>query len=267
MKNILKNGKISVLTSDDGGEGWSGEVHLLTYEGRKYVLRKYKTLKRAKYFEEISHKLEKYGFLPKFLGRVGKDVLYEYIEGRDLIKKESKSVIYRVGKICAYINKIKVNGSVTRRFEKNLNEVRKAKLLPKEEIERVEKIYQFLLKKTKPIFTLDANDLHGSNLRLRNGNVYLVDIDSIAERPKLFAIGKAFFKWFKKPKEQKQFRKGYSSISSTQFWDEKYQDFIFLNWLLQDIYYCHYFKEKKYAGLSQRKEQLGNLLSKYGNLK
>lgn len=267
MRHLLKNGKISVLTSDDGGTGWSGEVHLLIYEGKKYVLRKYKTLKRAKYFEKISNKLEKYGFLPKLLGRVGKDVIYEYIEGRDLIKKENTSIIYQIGKICAYINKIKVNGDVTRRFKKNFKEVKKRKLISKEEIVKVETVYQSLLGKAKPIFTLDANDLHGSNLRLRDGKVYLVDIDSIAERPRLFAIGKAFFKWFKKPSQQLEFRKGYSSISSTKFWTGEYQDFIYLNWLIQDIYYCHYFKKKKYAGIKLRKEQLRDLLNKYGELK
>ncbi len=87
MKHILKEGEINLLLSESGG-GLSNEVHLIKHDGKNYIVRKCDSLKRARGYELISKKLERYGFLPKFLGRYGKDVLYEYVEGRDLREKD-----------------------------------------------------------------------------------------------------------------------------------------------------------------------------------
>ena len=75
MKHILKKGEITILlTDDESGGGLSKEVHLIKYEDKKYVVRRCEDLATARRYEDISKKFEKYGFLPKFLGRFGKDV-------------------------------------------------------------------------------------------------------------------------------------------------------------------------------------------------
>ncbi|MBI2044401.1 hypothetical protein HYT24_03490, partial [Candidatus Pacearchaeota archaeon] len=67
MKYLLTKGEISELINDSGG-GLSGEVYLVKHKDKKYILRKCKNIQRAKKYEFVSSKFEKYGFLPKFLG-------------------------------------------------------------------------------------------------------------------------------------------------------------------------------------------------------
>ena len=254
MKHLLKKGKISVLLSDDNDAGWSGEVHLVEYEKEKYVVRRAKTLAKAKYYEKISNQLEKYEFLPKFLGRFGKDVLYEYIEGRDLRKKESASVIKQVGAISAQINKIESKGPINLRFNTQIKETttgifkkinKKVRpLLSEEKAKVIKRLYNKLRKEVNPKITLDSNDINPNNFRLRKGKVYFVDVEAIKPRIKGFGIGKAFTKWFKKLQERKAFIDGYNSVSTTKFLTERYIDFIFLNFLVQELNYTCMFGKK-----------------------
>lgn len=275
MKQILEKGKIQELLSDGGGRGWSKEAHLLIYDNKKYMLRKAQTLKRAKTYEQISKKLEKFGFLPKFLGRYGKNVIYEYIEGRDLQKKESLKSIKQIGKISAYINKIKitVREAMEGRIKKQIKEATTGKfkklkkkvkpLLTKEKSEKVKKLYFYLKRKSKPIIRLDLNDATPSNFRLRKGKVYFVDIESIKPRIRGYSIGKAFTKWFQTKKQRKVFLEGYKLVSSIKFLNKYYLDFIYLNYLIQEVNYtCRYGKKYK-PKYKTRLEFLDELLTKY----
>lgn len=281
MKNILSKGKISELVSDSGKKGWSGEAHLIKYNGKKFMLRKAQTIERAKKYQQISKRLEKSKILPKFLGRSGQNVLYEYIEGRDLKDKESLKVIKQIGKISAHINKINLKGksdkfrfyrqvkeATTGIFKENKNYVpainKKTKpLLTKKKAKKIMNLYAYLKKKTKPIIMLDMNDANPSNFRLRKGNIYFVDVEAIKPRIKGYCIGKAFTKWFKTTQQKKAFLKGYNSVLSTNFLTEPYLDFIYLNFLVQEINYsCKFGKEFK-PRQKVRLEFLNRLLEKY----
>ena len=101
MKHLLKEGKISLLLPEGEGGGLSGEVHLIKHKDKNYVVRRCQNLEKAKHYASLSKKFKKYGFLPKLLGRHGKDVFYEYIGGRDLRKAESIKVFEQLGKIAA----------------------------------------------------------------------------------------------------------------------------------------------------------------------
>ena len=70
MKKILKEGKKSLLLPDDEGGALSGEVHLIEHENKKYVVRICSDLKKAKYYEDISKKLEKKEDYPCFLRKI-----------------------------------------------------------------------------------------------------------------------------------------------------------------------------------------------------
>ena len=273
MKHLLEKGKISILLSDNNNAGWSGEVHLIEYKKEKYVVRRAKTLVKAKYYEKISNQLEKQGFLPKFLCRLGRDALYEYIDGRDLRKKESAAIIKQIGAISAQINKIEFKGSINLRFNTQIKETttgifkkinKKVRpLLSEERATVIKKLYNALRKEVNPKITLDANDISPNNFRLRNGKVYFVDVEAIKPRIKGFGIGKAFTKWFKTPQERMEFINGYNSVSSTKFLTERYLDFIFLNFLVQELNYTCMFGKKFKPRIKLRKNELESLLKKY----
>jgi len=75
----LRKGNLKRLLPDDeeSGGGLSREVHLLKYDNEKYVLRRCRDLKTAKSYEKLSKDFENWKIFPKFLGRSGKDVLFE----------------------------------------------------------------------------------------------------------------------------------------------------------------------------------------------
>ena len=92
MVKALKEGTIKSL---DGGD--TKHTFLLTYETKKYILRKFSSKKDANYYLSICKKLLKYNFLPKFYYQSGRKVLFEYIEGRDCNKKDaSRAGTYQV---------------------------------------------------------------------------------------------------------------------------------------------------------------------------
>jgi thiamine kinase-like enzyme len=261
----------------------SGEVHLVQYDDKKYVVRRCRELSKARLYEDISKKFEKYGFLPKFLGRFGKDVLYEYIEGRDLREKEEMKVFEQIGKISAHVNKFKIKGDTDKRFKKQLNELvsgefdfgvketerrkrNKVKKKPKpifseEKEKQINYVFNLLKKKSKPIMALDANDITPGNFRLgKNGRIYFVDIEAIKPRIKGFGIAKFYLQWGKTPARVKAFNKGYSSISSMKFLTQEYKDFIFLNFIIQKINYSIKIFRRDY---SKQLVLLDQLLERY----
>jgi|WetSurMetagenome_2_1015567.scaffolds.fasta_scaffold71583_1 thiamine kinase-like enzyme len=259
IKDILKNGKISILVPKNKG-ALSGEVHLVEYQGKKYVLRRCVSSKKAKFYEEYYKKFRKYGFFPKLLGRVRNDVLFEYIEGKDLRENEPARIFYQIGRIAARINHIKVKGDMDLRFNTQLEELvtgkfrfnskifaRKNKLgrwkKPKaimtwQQANEIKEVYDYLRKKAGPIMALDANDITDGNFRLGdNGKVYFVDIEAIKPRARGFGIAKFFMQWGKKKERQQYFEKGYNSVSPMNFFKKEYADFCFLSFLMQRINY------------------------------
>ncbi len=260
MKQILAKGKISVLNSDSGDGGWSGEAHLIEHGGMKYVVRKCRTLERAKSYEEFEKTFGEQNILPKFLGRDSKNVFYEYIKGRDLKHKETKDIIYQVGQIAGHINNVKIKYPLDKKFEINIEELltgnvasehkrvyienRKASiitnprsLISKEEYREIMDFYQTLKRKTKPKMALDANDINPSNFRLREAKVYFVDVEAIKQRVKGFGIGKSFTQWLKTKREQDYFKEGYSSVAPIDFLTKDYEIFLRLIFLAQSSNY------------------------------
>src|SRR3989338_2639486 len=261
MKNVLKYGKRTKFVSKRGG-GLSGEVYFVKNRKKRYVVRSCASLEKAKFYERLSHLFDKKYFLPQFLTRQGSEVLYEYIGGRQTRKKnESLAVIEQIGVVAAYINQVPARGAMDKRFYNQLHELatgqfmlnkkqtnasrraglssleKIAPILSADEARTIRKVYQYLKKMTKPRLVLDINDLQETNFRVRDGKVYLVDIEGIKTRVRGFGIAKGFMKWFKEPKEQRAFLRGYSRVASTAFYTSLYKDFLDLNFLLQIINY------------------------------
>jgi hypothetical protein len=262
IEEVLDKGTISPLASDSGRFGWSGEVHLLVHANNKYVVRICQDVARAKQHETTSNKLERYGFLPALLGRVEDKIVYEYIEGRDLKKKESAEIFRQIGQLCAHCNQIPADADIDTRFNHALAE---QSLLSPAEFLSAQKLYAHLNKQLQPATALDVTDINHENFRICDGKVYLVDIEAISPRIRLSGAGKAFLKWFTSPEEQESFKEGYGSIKELTFFTEEYQDFVYLNYLVQEAYLASLHGKEYKPRYPLRLQQLQDLLKKYND--
>jgi len=234
VKHIINNGKISKL---EGGE--SGETFLVKYSGKKFVLRRYQTKKEADYYVSVYNKLKKYGFLPDLYFHEDKDILMEYISGRDCKKSDALKVAEQVGRICALISKLKIRSI----FNKNkplepLLDIMKIKgIIGESSSQSLIKEYYGLKKRVKPKLSIDYDDVHPQNFRLRNGRVYLVDLEEFDLNFKGAGIAKSFLRWFKTDFERKNFLRGYAEISSPDFLTQDYLKFLYLRFTIYIVAY------------------------------
>ncbi len=231
MRRILKEAKITKTKL-----GNSGQTFLVKYRNKKYILRKCDNKNEADFYIKIYKKLKRYGFLPKILGKNKENILFEFIEGRNCRKNDSPEVIYQVGKICAYINKIGFRKfDIDKKAFYNLGTLLDKRIIDKEKFKEIREFYNRLKAKIKPKAAVDPNDVYPENFRIRSGKVYFIDIEAIKPRLKGQGIAKAFIRWFKTSKQKEEFKRGYNSISSIKFLTEDYLRFCYLNFLLQTI--------------------------------
>lgn len=230
--NAFNEGTIKSL---EGGD--TKHAFLLTYENKKYILRKFSSKKDADHYLSICKKLLKHHFLPKYYHQKGKDVLFEYIEGRDCNKKDASKVAGQVGEICGFVNKLnnKIQYNADKRFFSYIEDLKKANMINKEKASKIKSLYISLKKKVKPKIKLDANDVYPENFRLNKGKVYLVDIEAIKPLFQGHGIAKSFIRWFKTPKQRKKFKEGYKSVNSIKFLTEEYLQFLYLNFFMRSI--------------------------------
>lgn len=262
ITQILKHGKIKKLTSSKGS-GTTGEAHLAQLKGKKYVLRICPNKKTADWYLFLYKKLEKYEILPKIFEYQGKYLLIEYIIGRDLKEKEDEKIIYMVGKICALVNKTKYAGKYKNKFLDKLNEITDRNIISEEKSKKIEELYKKLKSKIKLHFSLDIGDTTNDNFRLsKKGKIYFVDIEAIKYHIKGMSIAKAFYQWFKKPEERKNFIKGYKSKHPINYLTKNYLKFCYLIFLIQRIRFKHNKGEK--ASLKTALFKLDRLLKGAG---
>jgi len=120
----LNKGELIPLIPKLGG-GLSMETYLWVDGKNKYIVRKCNSNKKAKSYEIFSKKLSKYKVVPKLIKRKGGDVIYQYIEGRDLNKKETLKNFEEIGKICAKFNRLNVkNVRIDLPFDNQLNQLK-----------------------------------------------------------------------------------------------------------------------------------------------
>jgi thiamine kinase-like enzyme len=240
MKHLLKEGEITRLFSDEGG-GDTGEVHLLKHKGKKYVLRIAPDIKTAKKYVEIYSGLEKYKIMPKLLYYMGRNIIFEYIEGRDLTTRDlSPKIAYSVGRITGSISNLRYNLAknydVNKKFFDGLKYLLNKKIISKERYNQITNIYNELERKKKVKVAMDITDPTPDNFRLNKGKVYFIDIEAIKPGPKGIGISKAFLRWFKTEKQRRDFLRGYNSVSNGSYITADYLQFIYLYHLITSIY-------------------------------
>src|SRR3989344_2036013 len=240
MKQILKEGEITRLFSDEGG-GDTGEAHLLKYHGEKYALRIAPDIKTSNKYVEIYKGLEKCNIFPKLLYHQGRKIIFEYIGGRDLIKSDvSPKVAYSIGRIAGSISNLKDDElsayDFTQKFLERLKSLFNKKVISKEDYSKITKLYNQLKKKNKVKPAMDITDPTPDNFRLNKGKVYFIDIEAIKPGPKGIGISKAFLRWFKTKKQRKDFLRGYNSVSNAKYLTKDYLQFIYLYHLISSIF-------------------------------
>jgi hypothetical protein len=281
MNNIIKEGETSLLFPEGEGGGLTGETNLVKYHGQKFVLRKCETISKAKYYEHLSKKFEKFGFFPKLVGRVGKNVLFEYIDGRDLKGKGEKiNYIEDIGKILGTINKFNFENKIENLFLKQVKECvsgnyhhslkvwmarkkrnirkRPKKVLTKKEAKEILKRFNEFKKKLNPKLVYECTDPLPGNFRVRKNKIYLVDIESIKPRYKGLGISKFLLEWGKTKSKQERFVKGYKSKNKIDFLTEEYKEFINLIFLVQRLN----FQAQTEKGTKETYEKIINLIQK-----
>lgn len=232
LRRIIVEGEISPLRTDSGESGITEEVNLLKYADERYVLRRSKTSKRADRYQNLSQLFEPQGFLPKLLGREGDDLVYEFIEGRDLQGKERENFIAQVGGILARVNQRPSTEPFSFvHFEKCIS------YIPYSDKDKKRLTDQFkeLVTRNNPEICYDVSDAIPQNFRVRDNKVYLVDIDSIYEGIKGAGIGKAFFKWVVRPEKKEAFLLGYGEVVSPYFLTPIYLEMVRLNFLVTNL--------------------------------
>ena len=281
IKEAIRKGKISVLMPEGEGGALSGEAHLLVFKGNKYALRKCPNSKKANLYVSISKRLERYGFLPKLIGKSGNNVIYEYIEGRDLRQEEQIDVFKQLGVICARINQIKSDADMDKEFYQRLKELETGKYVPYQKVilrrERsgitekpkavlscaesvqIGKLYSLLKRKAKPKITLNPADVVPGNFRLRNGCVFLVDVESVKPNFNGSGMAKFFLGWGKNPKRQKAFKSGYRSVSPMTFLNQTYKDLLYLKFAVTAMH----FKAQVIRDNSEDLKLVRKLIKKY----
>jgi len=283
LKKEIAEGKLTRIIPRAGG-GLTGEVHLLRYKDKKCVVRRCKDLETAENYQKIYKKLEKYGFLPRFLGRQGNDVCFEYIDGRHLRKDDPSKVYEKIGKIAAQINRFsgelnyrKIFGNQLKEIETgkyvfsekvrerrriNNEDIRPKKVFSAGEVREIRRVFNYLDKKCRPKTSLDGNDFGASNFLVDSyGRVFFVDIEGIRPKVKGFGISKARMHLAKKNSQREALLKGYSSVSSAKFLTEEYMDFLDISFLIQKINYRFKIYRKEEYEVPVKK--LKKILAKY----
>ncbi|MFH1452091.1 MAG: hypothetical protein ABIF88_02880 [archaeon] len=260
----LKKGVLAPIIPESGG-GLSMETYLLEKGKNKYIVRRCNSEKRAEYYEVILKRLSKYGVLPKQIKRNGKNIIYEYLCGRDLKKKENFKVFEQVGQVCAKINSVKklTEEDINIIFYKQLEELRKGSyrkftldemkgkrkrrpnerhdirrikpLITNNEEDKIKRINNSLIENTKAIVCLDAVDVSPANFRLSKGKVYFVDIGGIKTTIKGIGLAKGLWGWAQTEKQRLAILHGYFSISKEEF-SEDYLNLIRLHYIIQSLH-------------------------------
>ena len=248
-------GKIKSISSLVSKIAMSGETFKITSNnGKQYKLRYCNKLRNARRIER-NVKLLPHAF-PKFYGREGRYLLFDWIDGDHLGFNISPETCYKIGKLMGEahaLEDIDSKKNIKDEFKKRMRIILSAKIFSKEELIKIELKYKQLRKKVKIDFFLEFNDVHPFNLMLdKKGNLVFVDEDGFGHKIKGYGLTKPLLlsNWIGSAEKREAFFKGYNEHHSDNYFDLDYQRFLAFMKLLNTIYMKietnrDYTKEKK----------------------
>lgn len=163
---------------------------------------------------------------PKFYGREGRYLLFDWVEGRTLSLGDTDPQIYRkLGEFCADVHNANLikSGSANRFFFLQLNAIPETILTKDQRVKVIQK-YESLIEKIDYDLIIDLQDMHARNFIIDKKNrIYLVDEDALVHRIKGAGIAKAFLRWIATPEKRQAFWQGYTSKHSNDYFDKEYE--------------------------------------------
>lgn len=259
FKQLLKNPSFRHLEPDAGPDsgGISGQAFLVTDGSSRHKLRECDSCRKAKELEQRLKKVTQLGILPKFHGRDGRYLLFDFIEGRDLVKQEGPAVIHKLGQMVGKLNKVKVNKyDHNKYFLGSLDYLLKNDTIDKQLYDDILAGYRTLGSKIKLQYCMDYKDMQPSNVRMStDGKLYFIDEEAMRQRFKGFGLAKPFMKWFDEA-QRAAFENGYNTVSDIGFFDADLEKFSGLYYLVVNTRVKHEGKRPHQKNLARLKKLL-----------
>jgi len=184
FEHIISNAKISLLKSDSGQGGISGQAYRVADGRKEYKLRKCADEAQAKAIESLIVQVPE-GIFPYFHGRDQNCLLFDYIPGRDMTEDEPPETLFQLGRNLARINAIPASceKDPAEHFAERMGYMTSNNLIDGEFASNIQRAYDRLRPKIKIESCLDYSDVIRSNIRISNGQqVIIVDEESLKER-------------------------------------------------------------------------------------
>ncbi|MFA5856330.1 MAG: hypothetical protein WC867_03165 [Candidatus Pacearchaeota archaeon] len=240
IKEILEFGEVKLLECPKGGGGMTKEVHLAILDNQKYILRRCNSSENLERYKKYSLALSNSGIIPTMYEIDGRDILYEFIEGRDL-SYEDKNQARKIGRMQAIVNQIPndivkdVDGS----FFNGAIYLVENKVISEEEFKTACHRYANYRPEKIEIVS-ELTDSIPRNFRMDNNcDTYLVDIDAIWHLTKGRGFAKAYLKWFTCPDSRKEFLEGYKEVADPSFFTDEYKQFLYLSFIVAKMHDWH----------------------------
>ncbi|MBR9704093.1 hypothetical protein GOV12_01670 [Candidatus Pacearchaeota archaeon] len=228
INEILKNGEVTLIVPKNGG-GLSKEVHLAIYQGEKYILRQCKE-DNADRLEYYLDEIGSYSFTPTLYERNNNDLLLEFIDGNELTLDNPENVARELGRISGIVANIppQYQARPENRFSSDLDYLIANNIINNSKRKQIQSRYNQLRPETIESRT-ELNDIIPSNFMIKQGKIYLTDIDAISTWLKGGVFAKAFLNWFTTDEQKDLFLQGYEESQDTKFLTQNYLQFINLS--------------------------------------
>jgi len=181
--------------------------------------------------------------LPKFYGRDRNYLLFDFLQGRTSAENENPDILFKIGKICGQVNRLKAKGNKKQELEESycqkINYFFENGKISLRDCRRTLRIYKKLIMKIKYEVVLGFNDIRKSNFMIGlQDKLYFVDEDGIEYNIKGYSFDNIMLRLYfphvpheSSEKYIKTFILGYNSVNSLNFLNEEYMrllNFLFL---------------------------------------
>lgn len=249
IKKILKDNPFSNLMNIIQIEELISTIPHMVFKvqdsrGKFYKLKKYELSEQIKKIESAIQLVPQ--FFPKFYGRDGNYLMFDFLQGRTLIENENLNIIYKMGRMCGEMNKYKFSNNYAINSAKNdYDELsrKKIKFFLKEKIitsmdyQRILRIYEKLKQGIEYDIVLDIYDISPTNFMIDSENkLYCIDEKTLSYFIKGFSFIRPFLYWFSK-EQKKHFLNGYDSVNSSEFFHKDYERFVTLVYYVVKAFY------------------------------
>ena len=238
FRSILIIKKVISLKTEKAISGETFKV--ISNRGMPFKLRYCRKLSQARAIERNVKMLPK--AFPRFYGREGRYLLFDWIDGENLTKDASPEDCYTIGKMMGEAHALEDVDSkrkLDQFFNPILELIGKNLVFNKKELAQIRVKYEKFKKKLKIDIVLEFNDVHGQNLiKDRRGRIYFIDEEGFGHRIKGLGFAKLFMapkEWMKKPEQQEAFWRGYKEHHSNDYFDKDYQELILFIQLIRSI--------------------------------